>query len=48
MEKCGATVQWDDRIEQIMNIYGKLAVDFAHYLFEERFIVGFQHGGSCC
>jgi hypothetical protein len=43
-----ATITWDDRISQISNMYGSLMIDYAHYLFEERFIVGFGGSRSCC
>ncbi|HOZ21711.1 MAG TPA: hypothetical protein PLO28_08020 [bacterium] len=43
-----ATIFWDDRIAQVANMYGDLLIDHAHYLFEERFIVGFGGSRSCC
>ncbi|HNY92711.1 MAG TPA: hypothetical protein PKJ13_13170 [bacterium] len=42
------TITWDDRINQVANMYGELLIDYAHYLFEERFIVGFGGSRNCC
>jgi len=43
-----ATITWDDRIAQIARMYGSIVIDYAHYLFEERFIVGFENGRGGC
>jgi hypothetical protein len=48
MQVANATITWDDRIAQVAHIYGSIMIDYAHYLFEERFIVGFGGGRSCC
>jgi hypothetical protein len=43
-----ATIFWDERIAQVSHIYGAIMIDYAHYLFEERFIVGFGSSRSSC
>ncbi|HNW58630.1 MAG TPA: hypothetical protein PKI62_03005 [bacterium] len=43
-----ATIIWDDRISQVVRMYGSILIDYAHYLFEERFIVGFDSGRGRC
>lgn len=48
MEISGAKIFWDENIEQISRVYGDILIDFAHYLFEERFIVGFAYRSQCC